>query len=105
MGIGREGFPSFDDNVLSVGSQLYVLLDAVGYKDDRIDDENGIVLIGRIDIGFYKYISVVYPSDFDIGEIIARHTVHIDMKARMFGIGKFDGRAVQLFLVPVVNAE
>ena len=56
MGIGREGFPSFDDNVLSVGSQLHVLLDAVGYKDDRIDDENGIVLIGRIDLGFYKYI-------------------------------------------------
>lgn len=48
--------PSFDNNVLSVGRQLYVLLDAVGYKDDRIDDENGIVLIGRIDIGFYKYI-------------------------------------------------
>lgn len=56
MGVGRESFPSFDNNVLSVGRQLYVLLDAVGYKDDRIDDENGIVLIGRIDIGFYKYI-------------------------------------------------
>ena len=73
-----------DDNVLSVGNVLR-LVDAVGYKDDRIDDENGIVLIGGSIISTNTY-RLSFPRISTLLKLSPGHTVHIDMKARMFGI-------------------
>lgn len=104
-GIGGEGFAAFDNHVLPVGGEFHILLHTVGEKDNRIDNEDGVVLVGGVDVRFDKDIEAVFSPNLHVGELVARHTIDIDVESRPLGIGQFDGRDVERFFVGVVDTE
>ena len=77
-------------HILPPSRNHHLLSHAIGNKFELILQENGIVVVGRVDKRLHKHENAVVAANFHIVKFLARHAIYVEVESPAAIAGNLD---------------